>query len=294
MATPHDGTRASLETPASLAELRERYDALLCDLWGVVHDGVRAFDAATTALVRFRESGGSVVLISNVPKLRDPIPRQLDRLGVPREAWDAIVTSGDAIRAELAARAPGPMHLIGPARDTALWDGVGLELADLERASFLGVTGLDDFHNETPEHYAERLARARERGLEMVCANPDVVVRLGDRLYWCAGALARDYEALGGRVVMAGKPHAPIYQLAFLEIERLRGAAPDRSRLLAIGDGPGTDVRGANREGLDALFIAAGIHGAALHDARGLDLAKARAALAAERVHARYAMPALA
>lgn len=284
----------SIEFPADLQSLRERYDAVLCDLWGVVHNGQKVFERAATALVRFRASGGRVVLVTNVPKPRDPIPRQLERLRVPRDAWDAIVTSGDAIRAEFAARAPGPMHRIGPASDTLLWDGLGLELAELERARFLGVTGLDDFDSETPEDYAARLARARELGLEMVCANPDIVVRLGDKLYWCAGALARDYEALGGRVVMAGKPHAPIYALARRELAQLFGRTPDDARVLAIGDGLTTDVLGANRNGFDALFVAAGIHGAELHDGAQLDHARVAAALAAEGVHARYAMAELA
>lgn len=282
------------ELPASLDELRERYDAVLCDLWGVVHNGKRVFERAAAALVSFRARGGRVVLITNVPKPRDPIPRQLDRLGVPRAAWDAIVTSGDAIRAEFAARAPGPMHRIGPASDTLLWHGLGLELSDLERARFLGVTGLDDFDEETPADYVERLARAHALGLEMVCANPDIVVRLGERLYWCAGALARDYQALGGRVVMAGKPHAPIYALARRELERLLGREVDASRVLAIGDGLGTDVLGANRNGFDALFVAAGIHGGSLRDGQRLDSVKLAAALAAEGVHARYAMAELA
>jgi len=285
---------AACELPASLDELREHYDAVLCDLWGVVHNGQRVFERAAAALVRFRENGGRVVLITNVPKPRDPIPRQLDRLVVPRAAWDAIVTSGDAIRAEFAARAPGPMHRIGPQSDTLLWDGLGLELASLEDARFLGVTGLDDFDRQTPADYVERLARARERGLEMVCANPDVVVRLGEKLYWCAGALARDYEALGGRVVMAGKPHAPIYALARRELERLLGREVNDRRVLAIGDGLATDVLGANRNGFDALFVAAGIHGASLRDGAQLDRAKLAAALAAEGVYARYAMAELA
>lgn len=280
--------------PACLDELRGDYDAVLCDLWGVVHNGQRVFERAAAALVRFRKSGGRVVLITNVPKPRAPIPRQLDRLGVPRAAWDAIVTSGDAIRAEFAARAPGPMHRIGPASDSLLWDGLGLELASLEEARFLGVTGLDDFDRETPADYVERLAHARARGLEMVCANPDVVVRLGERLYWCAGALARDYAALGGKVVMAGKPHAPIYALARRELANLLGRESDSKRVLAIGDGLATDVLGANRNGFDALFVAAGIHGGALRDGAELDRAKVAAALAAEGAVARYAMAELA
>lgn len=282
------------EFPRALEELRERYDAVLCDVWGVVHDGQRPHERAVAALRRFRASGGRVVLLTNVPKPRDPIPRQLDRIGVPRDAWDVIVTSGDAIRSELAARAPGPMHLIGPPNDSALWDGLGLRLSGLEEARFLGVSGLDDFDRETPEDYRERLARARALELEMVCANPDIVVRLGERLHWCAGALARDYAALGGRVVMAGKPHAPIYRLALLELERLLGRPAERSRVLCIGDGLSTDVRGANEQGFDALFVAAGIHGSSLRAGELLDPVKLAAALAKESVHVRYALAELA
>lgn len=278
------------EIPRGLAALREHYDAVLCDLWGVVHNGKRPFERAVRALCEFRASGGRVVLLTNVPKPRDPIPRQLDRIGVSRDAWDVIVTSGDAIRSELAARAPGPMHLIGPLSDSVLWDGLGMELAPLERARFVCATGLDDFDDEHPEHYAPRLALARSLDLDFVCANPDIVVRLGDRLHWCAGILARDYEALGGRVVMAGKPHAPIYALALRELETLLQRPIVRSRVLAIGDGPGTDILGANREGLDALFVSSGIHDGELHREGTLDLAKVHAILCATNVSARYAL----
>ena len=281
------------ELPRGLAALRERYDAVLCDLWGVVHNGKRPFERAVRALCEFRANGGRVILLTNVPKPRDPIPRQLDRIGVARDAWDVIVTSGDAIRSELAARAPGPMHLIGPLSDSVLWDGLGMELASLEHASFVCATGLDDFDDEHPEHYAPRLALARSRKLDFVCANPDIVVRLGDRLHWCAGVLARDYEALGGRVIMAGKPHAPIYALALRELAALLQRPVDRSRVLAIGDGPGTDILGANREGLDALFVSSGIHDGELHHEGALDLAKVHATLRTANVSARYALPEL-
>ena len=282
------------EALASLNSLHGRYDAVFCDLWGVVHNGKRPFAAACDALARFRAIGGKVVLVTNVPKQRDPIPRQLERIGVRRDAWDVIVTSGDAIRTELAHRAPGPMHLIGPPNDTFLWDGLGLEVVGVERARFVCVTGLDDFESEVPDDYRERLVRAGERGLEMVCANPDIVVRLGDKLYWCAGALARDYEALGGKVVMAGKPYAPIYELALAELGHLLGRPPERARVLAIGDGPGTDIVGANRQGIDALFVASGIHEGELHGHAGLDLAVVAATLAKAGAHARFAMAELA
>lgn len=278
----------------SLDQVQDRYDALFCDLWGVVHNGRRPFAAACDALARFRARGGKVVLVTNVPKPRAPIPGQLDKLGVRRDAWDAIVTSGDAIRAEVARRAPGPMHLIGPSADQTLWEGLAMQLAAIEHARFLLVTGLDDFERQVPEDYRDRLARARARGLDLVCANPDVVVRLGDKLHWCAGALARDYAALGGKVVMSGKPHAPIYELALRELAGLCGREVARARVLAIGDGPSTDIVGANRQGLDALFVASGIHQGALVGPAGFELTEVAATLAEAGAAARYAMPELA
>lgn len=269
------------------------YDALYCDIWGVVHNGRAAYKPACEALARARAAGKHVILVSNVPKPRDPIPGQLDRIGAPRDAWDAIVTSGDAIRAELAARAPGPMYKIGPAEDRVLWAGLGLAQADLNEAKFVAISGLNQ-DDETPEDYADVLALAKARDLELICANPDIVVRVGDALVWCAGAIARDYEALGGTVVMAGKPYAPIYAEADRELARVAGRAVPRTRVLAIGDGVGTDVLGANRAGLDVVFIASGMHGERLKTAGVLDGAKVEAALAHEGAHARYVMPALA
>lgn len=277
----------------SIAEISGRYDAVLCDVWGVIHNGREVFPGAAAALVALRRQGKRVLLVSNVPKPRGPIPGQLDRLGFPREGYDAIVTSGDAIRAELAARAPGPMYKIGPDSDRVLWEGLGLAFSGLGEARFIGISGLNDY-KETPEAYAETLAQARARDLELLCANPDIVVRVGDDLIWCAGAIARDYEELGGRVIMAGKPYAPIYELAYRELAALAGEPVDKARILAIGDGLGTDIAGANAQGIDCLFIASGMHGEALKDERGaLDPAKLDAALAGEGVRATYAMPAL-
>lgn len=274
---------------ASIAQIADQYDAVLCDVWGVLHNGRRIFPAAANALVRLRRAGKRVILLTNVPKPRGPIPGQLDRLGFPREAYDAIVTSGDAIRAQLAKRAPGPMYKIGPASDRSLWEGLGLRFGALDEAAFVGISGLNDYA-ETPADYADTLRLARARGLDLLCANPDIVVRVGDQLIWCAGAIARDYEALGGRVVMAGKPHAPIYELAYAELPPDLG----KSRMLAIGDGIATDVAGANAQGLDCLFIASGMHGEALRSDGVLDGAKVNAALAAEGARARYVMGELA
>lgn len=274
----------------SLDALRGAYDAAFCDVWGVVHNGRAVFPPALAALQRLRAQGGVVILLTNVPKPNDPIPGQLDRLGAPRDAWDAIVTSGDAIRLELAKRAPGPMHKIGPPHDASLWAGLGLAFADLETAAFIGISGLNHDDRETPEDYSALLARARARDLALICANPDIVVRVGERLVWCAGAIARDYAALGGRVVMAGKPHAPIYDLAFAKLAETLRRPIDRQRVLCIGDGVGTDVKGANAQGLDVVFIASGMHGEALKTSGALDAAKAGAALAKEAAHARWIM----
>jgi HAD superfamily hydrolase (TIGR01459 family) len=277
---------------SSIEAVADRYDAVLCDVWGVVHNGRAHYPAAAAALMRLRTRGKRVILITNVPKPRGPIPGQLDRIGFPRDAWDAIVTSGDAIRAELAARAPGPMHRIGPDSDRALWEGLGLAEAPLSQARFVAISGLNRWE-ETPADYAHILRAAHERDLELLSANPDIVVRVGDDLVWCAGAIARDYAALGGRVVTAGKPHAPIYQLAYRELEALAGAPIDKSRILAIGDGVSTDILGAQAQGLDSLFIASGMHGEALLTDGALDAAKVQAALKADGAAATYVMPAL-
>lgn len=277
---------------ASIEAVADRYDAFLCDVWGVIHNGRRHFPEAAAALVRLRAQGKRVILLTNVPKQRDPIPGQLDRLGFPRAAYDAVVTSGDAIRAELAARAPGPMYKIGPPRDQILWEGLGLALAPLQQAAFVAISGLNR-DDETPEDYEVLLREAKARDLELLCANPDIVVRVGDQLVWCAGAVARDYAALGGRVVMAGKPYAPIYEIAYGELAQAAGAPIDKARILCIGDGVGTDIAGANAQGVDSLFIASGMHGETLWTSGALDPAKVDAALAAENVRATYAMDAL-
>lgn len=277
--------------PESLESLSDRYDAVLCDIWGVLHNGRAVFPEAVDALRRYRERGGIVVLVSNVPKPRDPIPGQLDRLGCPPDVFDAIVTSGDAIRSELSARAPGPMLKIGPPDDDILWQGLGLEEAeDLEDAAFLAISGLDEPFSPKPFDYSALLQEARDRDLELLCANPDLVVRMGEHLMWCAGTVAAQYEKLGGRVIMAGKPHAPIYRIAFDEVDEIAGRPVDPRRVLAIGDGIGTDIRGANAADIDALFIASGMHGDALTTHGVLDSAKVAAALAAEDARADYVM----
>lgn len=273
-------------TIAGLAEIADRYDALICDVWGVVHNGRDAYRPACEALVKFAETRGPVVLLSNAPRPASAVVPQLQAMHVPAGAWQGFITSGDATRALLKAHSPGPAWVIGPERDHPLFDGIALDRAGPEDAAFIACTGLFDDDVETPEDYRATLEIAAKRKIEMVCANPDLVVQRGDKLLYCAGALAALYETMGGPVTMAGKPYAPVYEQALAEASRLAGKPVARERVLCVGDGLPTDIRGANNQGLDALFVLGGIHGAEL----GGD---ASALLARDGLTAAYSLPEL-
>lgn len=240
--------------------LAPRYEAVLSDVWGVLHNGVAAFPEAGDALVRFRAQGGTVVLISNAPRPGRYVARMLERLGVPREAYDDIVTSGDVTRDYVAGRPGGRVFHIGPERDHSVFTGLDAPFAPLEAADYAICTGLFDDDTETPEDYRALLGALRARGLFMVCANPDKVVERGDRLVYCAGAVADLYGELGGEVLYAGKPYRPIYDLARAKVAAARGREVALQRMLAIGDSVRTDLRGAVDLGVDCLFVTAGIH----------------------------------
>lgn len=278
---------------AGLSEIADGYDALLVDVWGVLHNGRETFAPAVDACRRFRAERGPVVLISNAPAPRRFVERVFEQIGETMDFYDGVATSGDAVRAELAARAPGPAFKLGPDWDDRLYDETGLAFADFESAAFISCTGLVEDERETPADYAELLAKARARDMEMVCANPDVVVQRGDRLIYCAGALAQAYQALGGKVVMAGKPYAPIYRLAYAAAEAASGRPVDKARTLAVGDGPDTDMLGATNQGLDGLFIAGGVASGEF-EGEGFSPERARAVLLAKGRRAAYAMAALA
>ncbi|HBK90049.1 MAG TPA: TIGR01459 family HAD-type hydrolase [Parvularcula sp.] len=268
---------------AGLSAIADRYDALLCDAWGVIHDGVRVFPGVAEALIEFRRARGPVVVLTNAPRPRAIIPGQLDRLGLPRAAYDGVVTSGDATRAAIAAMAPAPAFKLGPEKDDGLYDGLDIAFAPLDRAGFIICTGLFDDQRDTPEDYRALLAEGAARGLPMICANPDIVVNWGGRMIWCAGALAEIYERLGARVIYGGKPHAPIYDVAMAELARAAGREIAKDRTLVIGDGLKTDIAGANAQGIDALLIAGegGVHeGGAGADAIAAALKKAGVAAA--------------
>ena len=201
----------------------------------------------------------AVVLITNAPRPHDGVEAQLATLGVPDGAWDRVVTSGDVTR-DLIGAGPRKVFHLGPDRDFSLYDGLDIDLVEEFEASSVVCTGLFDDETETPDDYREMLARLRARNLPFICANPDIVVERGDRLIWCAGALARDYAQLGGRTLIAGKPHAPIYEAALKAAGEVLGREIGRSEVLAIGDGMLTDIKGAADNGIDALYVSGGIH----------------------------------
>lgn len=244
----------------SIAGLAPARDVWLTDVWGVIHNGVEPFAAACEACTRYRLAGGTVVLLSNAPRPAASVVAQLDRIGVPRFAWDAVLTSGDAARALVGAYAGRRVFHLGPERDFSLYDGLDVTLAEAADADAVSCTGLFDDEIETPADYAELLAGLAERKVPMICANPDLTVQRGTKIVYCAGALAADFEARGGSVSYAGKPYLPIYDMAFALVEKLREKPVPRDRILCIGDGIRTDIKGAAAAGLDSVFIASGVH----------------------------------
>jgi HAD superfamily hydrolase (TIGR01459 family) len=247
---------------AKIAPVIGKYQLCLCDIWGVVHNGVAPFAEACAALAAMRAGGVTVVLVSNAPRPRSEIAVQLGRLGVPGEAFDAIVTSGDVARDLIAQRAGEPVYHLGPPRDLPLLAGLDAPRTGPQDAHYVLCTGLFDDEAETPETYADQLADFAKRGLTLICANPDLVVDRGGRIVPCAGSLALAYEKLGGEAIYAGKPHAPIYELAIRLGQELRGEPVEKEHILAIGDAIRTDIAGAARFGLDSLMCVAGIHAA--------------------------------
>ena len=248
-----------------LAELEAGHTLLYCDLWGCLHDGVRAFPAAVAALQRFRAGGGAVVLLTNSPRPERSVMAQLDGLGAPRDCYDLVVSSGDAAQEALASGQFGRrVFHIGPERDLPFFsdaEGRPFDVArvDMAEAESIVCTGLFDDRTETPEDYRAILLEARHRGLKLLCANPDVIVDVGETRIYCAGAIAAAYAEAGGRSFYFGKPHPPIYALARRRMTELRGLDTPADEILCIGDGIATDVQGAIGEGLDILFVTSGL-----------------------------------
>jgi HAD superfamily hydrolase (TIGR01459 family) len=271
------------------APLARDYDVLLCDVWGVVHNGLAAFPEACDALRQFRAERGPVILITNAPRPGAAVQRILDRLSVPHHAYDAIVSSGDVTRGVVESRLDERVFHLGPARDRPIFSGLDVSFAPVETADYVVCSGLFDDTIETLENYRELLAAMRARSLLMVCANPDIVVERGEELVYCAGALADAYAELGGEVIYCGKPYAPIYEVARGRAASFRGGEPPAlERVLAIGDSVRTDLQGAAAFGVDCLFVVSGIHaeefGREATDVSGLDATFAAANVAPKAI----------
>jgi HAD superfamily hydrolase (TIGR01459 family) len=253
-------TRPAIPIQSSISSIAPDSIAWLVDIWGVLHNGARSFPAACEACKTFGGRGGIVVLISNAPRPFTAVVPHLTALGVPADAYDTGITSGDVTRGLLEAwRGRRVLH-IGPERDLGLFTGLDLSLVAAETAEVVVCSGLYDDTKETPADYADLFDRLLARRLPMICANPDIKVERGGELIWCAGALAADYQAKGGEVIYAGKPHLPIYERALGIIDALAGRPVSKDAVLAIGDGLETDLRGAHTAGLPSVFIASAIH----------------------------------
>jgi HAD superfamily hydrolase (TIGR01459 family) len=249
----------------ALSDISAQYDALFVDLWGCVHNGVRAFDAANKALIEYRAGGGIVVLVTNSPRPRAQVEQQLADFGVARDAWDSIASSGDSARSALFLGAVGQkIYFIGTDAELPFFeplklidDPIQTEHVPIEEAEGIVCTGLPTADG-TPDDVRAPLLYAKQKGLKLLCANPDIIVDRGDKREWCAGAVAQAYTEMGGTSLYFGKPHAPIYDLARRRLSAIRPNIPD-DRILAIGDGITTDIQGAIGEGIDSLFITGGL-----------------------------------
>ena len=284
---------------ASLAAISDRYDAVFCDLWGCLHNGQTPFPAAVAALRAFRATGGQVILLTNSPRPRTSVQAQLAGLGVPEDIWDDIVSSGDASQYALLSGAVGQrVHHIGAPKDEVFFTDLPTDAPDpapitrvpLADAEGVVVTGLRDDRAETPDDYRATLLLMKAQGLPMLCANPDLIVDLGETRLYCAGALAQAYEAMGGTALYYGKPHPPVYDLARRRLSARTGR--DDHAILAIGDGINTDVQGGIGEGIDTLFVTGGI---AAHefgpDPARPDPARLTAWLQEQRLSPTFAIP---
>jgi HAD superfamily hydrolase (TIGR01459 family) len=284
---------------ASLAEISAPYDVLYCDLWGCLHNGKTLFPEAVAALQAFRRKGGAVVLLTNAPRTRHAVKRRLDQMGLPDDAYDAIAASGDATQVAMLQGAAGrKLWHLGPGKDEDLFtmipdwlrDQPPIERVSLDEAEGIICTGPFDEFTETPEDYRARFLFAKARGLKMLNANPDLVVDFGDRRIYCSGALAQLYDEMGGEVLSFGKPHPPVYDFARSQMAAL-GISYDNDAVLAIGDGVRTDIRGAQAEGIDAIFVTGGLEADRFgDDPVQPDEAQLQAWLASEDLHPRYAM----
>ena len=279
-----------LSFTSRFASLAAHYDVLLSDVWGVVHNGIAATTESCDALIRFREAGGTVILITNAPRPGAGVQAFIDRLKVPHTAYDHIISSGDVTRALIAERKGQRVYHVGPERDIPIFDGLDARVVPVESADYVVCSGLHDDTKETPQDYRDIVAAMRARDLLMICANPDIVVERGEQLVYCAGAIADLYVAAGGKAIYAGKPYRPIYEQAVALAESVRGRSVAPARVLAIGDSVRTDVKGAEAFGIDCLFVTAGIHAEELGERDNPDASALAGIFTAAGVLPKFAM----
>lgn len=277
---------------SGLSAIAGDYRAILCDVWGVLHNGQSVYRRAEDALVRYREAGGQVVLLTNSPRRNQGVAAQLDDLRVNRQAFDAIVTSGDVTRTLIEQASRDVFHL-GPDRDLPLFEGLDKNMVGPEACQSVVCTGMFDDEVESPEDYRDMLSSLAKRQIPFICANPDLVVERGNRMIYCAGSLAKLYAELGGQTLVAGKPHSPIYKLAMLKLNDINGSAVPQESVIAVGDGMPTDVTGALSNGFDLLYISAGIHSASYGPADDPDEQQLAAFLSDHQVEPTVWMPRL-
>lgn len=285
----------AIEMIKGLSSLAEAYDGVICDVWGVLHNGASPYPAAAEALARFRAHGKAVVLLTNAPRPAKSIEDLLSRqYAITSQSYNEIVTSGSVARNAFASELRRRVFHIGPEHNLNLFDGLSVELVGEEEAEYAVLTGMFDDETESPETYRPMFSRFVERGLKVYCANPDIVVERGERLVYCAGALAQLYVELGGDTTIIGKPYKPVYDAALDAIGRVLGRPADKRRVLAIGDGLPTDIKGAWGQGIDVLMVTAGIHGADFGDLMSPDPVRLAARLQVEGLGIRAAIPRLA
>lgn len=261
----------SIPVIRSVAPLAQSTDAWLVDIWGVMHNGVQPFPDAGEACARFREEGGTVLLLSNSPRPNAGVIAQLNQIGVREDAYDGVLSSGDATRNLIGEYVGRPIFHLGPRRDLPIFAGIDVACVGPEPqdgAEAIVCTGLFDDTTETPADYEELLAGFARRDLPMICANPDIKVERGNQVIYCGGALAEAYQKIGGDVQLAGKPYAPIYEMAFEMLSDMRGKPVSKSRVLAIGDGVKTDIAGASEAGVRSVYVASRVH---MGDRRALE-----------------------
>lgn len=287
-----------LKTPEfveKLADLYPHYDMILCDVWGVLHDGAKAYRAACEALTTYKRLGGTVVLLSNAPRPEASVSTQIESFGVSPSCYHGIVSSGDMTRSFLDKQRHGTrVFHIGPDRDRVLFSGTGVCLSSAEQAHICVCSGLKNDETEQVDDYRAALNILLERNIPMLCANPDRMIERSGRFIVCAGAVADVFEQMGGAVTWFGKPYKPIYETAFARLAQLKNCDIDRSRVLAIGDSLTTDIAGAANAGIASLLILGGIHRPQYVDDAQISMDKARTWLETQAFQPRYLMASLA